>query len=381
MRRRAWRPDAVQITLLLAAMAGVSWLGFVSFAPNRILSGKSLPLWRVVGDGGLWVFILPAAAILAGALIPAGLARRVLCGAGGLALLLVTFCVAGQVATELVAGAPGPAARVSLGGAFWVLVLAGALAASDALGRLRQGRWWQMLALIMALALISFWALRGHFDDLSLLREWMNRREAFTAELARHLVLVAGALVPAILIGVPLGLLALRRPGVATALFAVLNLVQTIPSIALFALLIAPLTWAGVGGIGVAPALVALVLYALLPVARNTHAAFRQVPPAVIEAARGMGLTQGQILHRIALPLAMPVLLSGLRIVLVQLIGLTVVAALIGAGGLGTFVFQGLGQTATDLILLGALATIALALAADLVLRLAAHALRREGAA
>ncbi len=116
-----------------------------------------------------------------------------------------------------------------------------------------------------------------------------------------------------------------------------------------------------------------------MPVARSTEAAFLAVPPAVVDAARGMGMTGGQILRNVSLPLALPILLSGLRIVTIQLIGLAVVAALIGAGGLGTFVFQGLGQTATDLVLLGALSAIGLALLADGLLRSLTAALTGKG--
>ena len=171
-----------------------------------------------------------------------------------------------------------------------------------------------------------------------------------------------------------------RRPGLQGPVFAVLNILQTIPSIALFGLLIVPLSALvaavprlaayGIGGIGVTPAIIALVLYALLPVVRNTSVGLTGVDSAAIEAGRGMGMSPGQIFREIELPLALPVLLAGLRIVTVQAIGLAVVAALIGAGGLGTFVFEGLGQYAVDLVLLGALPAILLALAADFVLQI-----------
>ncbi len=193
---------------------------------------------------------------------------------------------------------------------------------------------------------------------------------------------------PALLIGMPLGLAALRRKQLEAPLFAVLNLLQTMPSIALFGLLLGPLSGLasavpalgalGIGGVGPAPAIIALVLYALLPIARNTLAGIGGVAPAAVDAARGMGMTPAQIFRRVEVPLALPVLLAGLRIVTVQAIGLTIVAALIGAGGLGSFVFEGLGQYATDLVLLGALPAILLALAADFLLRLAAASLRRR---
>jgi osmoprotectant transport system permease protein len=228
----------------------------------------------------------------------------------------------------------------------------------------------------------------GQFDALSIVREYENRRDVFTGEIERHCALVLGALLPALTLGVPLGLAVVRRPKLRGPLFATLNLLQTIPSVALFGLLIVPLSALaeavpavaaiGIRGIGFAPAIIALVLYSLLPVVRNTHAGFAGVDRAVIETAQGMGLTRRQIFRRVELPLAMPVLLAGLRIVTVQAIGLAVVAALIGAGGLGTFVFQGLGQDAVDLVLLGAVPAILLALAADFILQILTTFARRR---
>jgi osmoprotectant transport system permease protein len=221
-----------------------------------------------------------------------------------------------------------------------------------------------------------------------LAREYASRHDVFAAAFVRHIELVVAAILPALLIGVPLGLAALRRKRFEAPVFAVLNMLQTVPSIALFGLLIGPLSGLaaavpalgrlGVGGVGPAPAIIALMLYALLPIARNTLAGIGGVSPAALDAARGMGMTPHQVFWQVEAPLALPVLLAGLRIVTVQAIGLAVVAALIGAGGLGSFVFEGLGQYATDLVLLGALPAILLALAADFLLRLAAATLRRR---
>jgi osmoprotectant transport system permease protein len=154
-------------------------------------------------------------------------------------------------------------------------------------------------------------------------------------------------------------------------LLPVLNIVQTIPSIAMYGLMMVPLgllaasfplaASMGIRGIGTAPALLALFLYSLLPVVANVVVGLAQVPVQAVEAARGMGMTRGQILRNVELPLALPVILTGIRIVLVQNIGLAAIAALIGGGGFGTFIFQGLGQAATDLVLLGAVPTIILA--------------------
>ncbi len=254
-----------------------------------------------------------------------------------------------------------------------------AFALADGLRRLRAG---PVAAAAVALVLggaIGALAARGTFATLSVVQEYSSRQALFAAALTRHIALVAGAVGLGLVIGLPLGLGASRRPRLQGPLFALLNLLQTVPSIALFGLLIWPLAalaraaprlaaW-GIGGIGPAPAVIALVLYALLPIVRNTVAGISGVDPAVVDAARGVGLTRAQIFRRVELPLSLPILIAGLRIVIVQTIGLAVVAALIGAGGLGTFVFEGLGQDALDLVLLGALPAIALALAADLGLR------------
>jgi osmoprotectant transport system permease protein len=181
-------------------------------------------------------------------------------------------------------------------------------------------------------------------------------------------------------LGLPLTLLVLRRAAWRTIIFSSLNVLQTIPSIAIFGLLIAPLSglderWPllgelGIGGTGAAPAVIALTLYALLPLVRNFSTGIAEVPAAVKDAARGLGFDARQIFMKVELPLALSALISGLRIITVQSIGLAAVAALIGAGGLGTFVFEGIGQYALDLVLLGALPIIALALAADSGFRL-----------
>jgi osmoprotectant transport system permease protein len=210
----------------------------------------------------------------------------------------------------------------------------------------------------------------GRLDDLSLLKEYANRRDAFDAAGVRHLQIVAAALLPALALGVPLGVVAANRPRLAQALLGVLGVVQTLPSLALFALLIAPF------GVGLWPATIALTLYALLPVVQGTLAGLQQVSAPVLDAGTGMGMTARQLFWRVRVPLALPVLVSALRVTTVQLIGLAVVAALVGAGGFGALVFQGLASSALDLVLLGVLPVIALAAIADAALGLLALAVK-----
>src|SRR5262249_24296083 len=155
---------------------------------------------------------------------------------------------------------------------------------------------------VLAMATVLL-AQHGVFESLSLAREYTIRRDAFTTAFTRHLVLVAAALGPAVVIGFPLGVAAVRRPPLQVPLFATLNLLQTIPSIALFGLLIAPLSGLatafpalaalGISGIGAAPAIIALVVYALLPIVRSSVTAIGGVDPAVIDAARGTGVSRG----------------------------------------------------------------------------------------
>ena len=381
--------NQVLFTLVSASVAAVALSGFVGYAPNRLVSGRPVALSEAAS--------LPLTIVIAllGALLLAmcfAAQRRPLhyAGAGlAAALLLLVLFAAGGAASGLAPGAK-PAGRISLGAAFWTLVACAALAVVDALQRLGAGPAARILVVAAIGAGAVGLALAGTFDALSIAREYASRRQLFADALLRHIALVAGSVGPAIVIGFPLGVAAARRPRLQGPLFAILNMLQTIPSIALFGLLIVPLAALatavprlaalGVGGIGVAPAIVALVLYALLPVVRNTSAGLASVEAAVVEAGRGMGLTSRQIFWQVELPLALPVLLAGLRIVTVQAIGLAVVAALIGAGELGTFVFEGLGQYAVDLVLLGALPAIFLALAADFILQTLSAVLRRRGA-
>jgi osmoprotectant transport system permease protein len=203
------------------------------------------------------------------------------------------------------------------------------------------------------------------------MNEFRANQTQFWAQLLRHVQLTFGALAAGLLLGLPLGAACFLLPKIRQAVLYGLSLVQTIPSLALFGLLMVPLgfwaqnsAWArgvGISGIGAAPALIALILYNLFPIVANTVAGLHQVPAAVRDAARGLGLTRTQIFRQIDLPLAAPVVLTGVRVALVQTIGMVTVAAMIGGGGLGAFVFQGLGQTATDLVLLGALPTVAMA--------------------
>jgi osmoprotectant transport system permease protein len=193
-----------------------------------------------------------------------------------------------------------------------------------------------------------------------------HRAEIFVATLD-HLTLVVIAMVTAILIGVPLGMFIVQRPALRAIALGIASIFQTIPSLALFGFLI-PIPF--IGGIGKRTAIVALVLYALLPILRNTYVGLTTTDPAVLESAEAMGMTRAQILFRVRFPLALAVILAGIRTATIITIGVATVAAAIGAGGLGTFIFRGVALVSDSLILAGAIPAALLALLADFLLGL-----------
>jgi len=200
-----------------------------------------------------------------------------------------------------------------------------------------------------------------------------SHRVEVLAATREHLILVLISMAFATAIGVPLGLIIVGRPRLRAAALALASIFQTIPSLALFGFLI-PLPF--IGGIGAHTAIVALVLYALLPILRNTYVGLTSVDPAILEAAEGMGMTEQQILFRVRLPLASSFIMAGIRTAAVITIGIATIAAAIGAGGLGTFIFRGVAMVSDAVILAGAIPAAILALLADFLLGLLERRLR-----
>jgi osmoprotectant transport system permease protein len=360
-------------------------LPLLNVAPNRLVSGQGVALLDVliaVADSsmGLIGFGWLAATLLGMALglKPSRLARY---GVVTLAWAMVVGLVAltGAYAAHI-AHLQSPIARTSWGSGFWVLVLCLCLMAMDALHRLplglavRSGVWISLLC-----AVLGVLADAG-CEQLAIMKEYANHAETFMPAILRHLQIVVLALLPSLFLGLPLGWLLNRHVVWQRWLLPPLNIIQTIPSIALFGLLMVPLAWMaahwpglaelGVSGIGVAPAVVALTLYSLLPIVRGTQAGLAQVPSAVLDAAQGMGMNTWQIFWGAQLPLALPVVLAGVRSAAVQTVGLAAVAALIGAGGLGAIMFDGLFGNAQDVVLLGVLPILGMALVVNLLFAL-----------
>ena len=368
------RLDSLGAVLVAAGAAALFLLPFVVFKANRIVPGdpralsEVLPAWGALGCHA--VLTLAALAALWGSEARLRLAVALL----GIVAVALAAAAAGNALTP-----PGDAVvRVSPGAGFWVLMVCLGLLATDAATRLRPGPGLRVLFLAATLVVAGLTLAHGTFDHLSVMREYAVNATRFAREARQHLKLAFGSLGAAVLVGLPLGVLCHRRPGLRPGILGTLNVIQTIPAIALFGVLMAPLgalaaavplaDRLGIRGIGAAPAVVALFLYSLLPVVANTVAGLKRVSRAAVEAAHGMGMTDWQVLTSVELLLALPVILTGIRVVLVQNIGMVTVAALIGGGGLGAFVFQGIGQTAIDLVLLGAIPIVTLAFTAALTL-------------
>lgn len=202
---------------------------------------------------------------------------------------------------------------------------------------------------------------------------FMNRKDQVLNLTLEHLQITGTAVILAILVGVPLGILITRYKRLANPILGIANVFQTLPSLALFGLIIP------IMGIGRVPAIFVLFLYALLPIIKNTYTGINNVDPAIIEAGKGMGMTNSQILRMVKLPLALSVIMAGIRIATVINIGTTTIAALIGAGGLGDLIFRGISMDNAYLILSGAIPAALLALLIDWVLGIVERLLTPKG--
>ena len=448
------------IALLGAAVGLLALLSLPGFRPdwllfkaNRLVAGESFApfalsaMWTF-GLAGIWL-----GTALVGMFVPK--LRATLLSLLAAAALVVTLLFVGTATDGLLE--ESSRARVSLQGGVWLSVLAYYITLFAALHEAKGSAFRKILLVAPGLLIAFGIILSGQLSGLGLAQELSNQGEDFQAEVVRHLALAGTSVLLAVLIGIPAAIASARRDGVASIVLPTVSLLQTLPSLALFGLMLSPLaqlgrslslgrgllfivlgclpalllwvwargregkTWTfvfitltaalplglltiilavilndvfvalfsfsfaelnlgrglgaslqswGVRGIGTAPALIALTLYALLPIVRNTYTGIKEVPNAAIEAGRGMGMSPAQILRRVELPLALPLINEGLRASLVLTIGIATVAFLIGAGGLGTFIQRGISQVVPDLILLGAIPVIILALALDGLLRM-----------
>ncbi len=456
------RESVNPVTLLASAVGilGVLGTNWLLLKENRIVEGEAysafaLPL--------VWVSLLLGAWLALAVVSAVKFKGRpwVLGGLASAGLLLGIALISQGTETLLGEVANAERARVSPRGGVWLTLLAYYIGIFGTLGELRGPKWRSAAVVAPGLLGAALLLAFGALSDLGLAREFAVRGEDFVSEVVRHLALSGTSVLLAAAIGVPAAIQAARSDQVAAFVLPSASLLQTLPSLALFGLMLGPLAqlgngvsvgaallfilvglivtaaliWGfrrmrqmlsdalesvylgitvlvalvplalltvilavflndlivavfsfdfsglglpsltaslsalGVRGIGTAPALIALTLYALLPIVRNCYTGVKEVPRAAIEAGRGMGMNQRQILRRVELPLALPLIVEGLRASAVLTIGIATVAFLIGAGGLGTFIESGISQQVPDLILLGAIPIILLALLVDALLR------------
>ena len=451
----------------LVALVSVPGLrpGWLLFKANRLVAGEA---YAPFGLSSSWTLALAGVwglVALVGLLIPK--ARAWLLSLLAASALSIALLFIGAATNDLLVAARS-SARVSLQGGVWLSVLAYYITLFAALYEAK-GSTRKVLMVAPGLVIAAGLIFGGYLDGLGIAQELSNQGGDFRAEIVRHLALVGTSVSLAVIIGIPAAIWSARRSEAASFILPAVSLLQTLPSLALFGLMLSPLaqlgraltlqralvfvaiglvpalliglwlrsrkqlktpgwtlpvisltaflplalitvilavilndvfaalfsfnfddlnlgrglgaslqSW-GVRGIGTAPALIALTLYALLPIVRNTYTGIKEVPVAAIEAGRGMGMSPAQILRRVELPLAFALINEGLRASLVLSIGIATVAYLIGAGGLGTFIQRGIDQVVPDLILLGAIPVILLALALDGLLRLIGHYLTPRG--
>lgn len=357
---------------LLGVAAALLPTGLV-LRQTRIDRGVGVSLVDALGSWG-WAIVACwlALAVLAATRIPLK-ARGVAASAAAGLVPALALWRAGAFAASYAAGA-GDLSRVSLGLGFWLTAAAAYVAVFAATAWLEPGPLRAALS-YGPLAGVGALAAAGRLSDLGILKEYANNADAFGKQLALHLGYVGASAAIGLALGLALGLLAARKPASEPVVFGALNVLQVLPTLAFIGLLYPLLTHLserapvlaslGVRGVGWAPVVIVLAAYAVYPIARNTHAALTSLDPAVIDAARGIGMGTWRLLARVELPLAAPVVLAGLRVALVQTTAGAIIAGLVGGGGLGTFVFLGASETASDLMLLGVVPIVALALAFD----------------
>lgn len=359
--------SAALVLLLLMALYG---LPLLALAANRLAigvpahgaeaTGKTLHLVAGAGATGLLLLIGSRREMAATALVLLG------------AVLLLFLAGLGDGAKDLVAGGPR-AMRAGLASGAWIAIVV--LAIGIAWGVRDCGICGLGIGVAIALGVALFLAGRaGIFDHLSLAVEFQARRSLVAQSLIQHLVLAGGALALAIFLAIAVSL---WRRGQNLVEIAVSG-IQVVPAVALFGALVAltsallktvpALREAGFSALGPGPALVGIAAYLLLPLWRGLAAGLGGIDAAVLDAAEAIGLSRTQILIRVRLPLGAPVLIGALRVATVQSLGLATLGALVGAGGLGRIVFDGMAQFAPDLILLGALPIVGLSLMAETTL-------------
>lgn len=352
--------DRVAFAGAAIALAGVTLLPFAEFRANRIVSGETFRAWSSAGLLG-WLLVALTVACLGAAVLPLRYRGPGVLAAGVAGFSAWVFAVGGSAARLMPGG--DSAARVSIAGGAWLALVGIAIVWFQG-HHLTSSRAHVAAVAVAVAAVLAAWYLDG-LPKVSLVYEYRVQSDTFWTLVSNHIELSLGGVAIAAALGVPLGIASTRAAAVRATVIPAAGIVQTVPSLALYGLLVIPLGMLGLPTLGAVPALIALTLYALLPIVRNTYLGVSGVDPAIIDAGRGMGMGRGELLWRVEIPLALPLVLEGLRASLVMTVGIAAVMGIIGAQTLGVLVFQGFGSIAPDLVLLGAVPMVVIAIIAD----------------
>lgn len=348
--------------LLLSSIGAVAFLLFalVEHKPNRISHGMKYSSFEFLGILGsvillLWIILMFLA-------LYENKHKNIMVFVLASLLVISLFWIL-QLRTGVYIG-DSTSERISLSSGFYVQIFSIYMIFSTYTKRINEFKFIKVAGAVVIFGMLAYFMMTGAFDDLSLIKEYYIKETQFYDNLRIHGVLTLASVITGSIIAIPLGFIAYSKNKFENVIMVPLSIIETIPSLSLFGVLLIPLSGLGklpffdaigVSGIGWAPAFVALTLYTLLPIGRNTLTGFYSVDKNVIEAAEGMGMSKRQVLKRIEFPLAFPIIFAGIKIAFIQTIGGAVLAGLVGGGGMGTFVFLGLGEASPDLILLGVL--------------------------
>jgi len=347
-------------------VSSLLWQPVAAFKVNRLSRGVPMYLSNLTGFDA-WLLALALAVLILLALYldrrKAYSAIRVLRFFFSLLPALLVLCVSSSLGAFSAEGS----ARFGLGIGFWLSSLGAIMLTGD-----RKPSAYALLLMAVSLVLMMHF---GFADNISIYKEYLNRRSTFLSEVSNHLKLSFLSAAAAVVPGVLLGYMCHVSKRARTWVMGFINLVQVLPTLSLLGLIMLPLTslstsipllgQLGIRGIGFAPAFIALALYCLLPITLNTLAGFSSIDQKALYSAEAMGMTERQILVNIKIPLAFPVIFSGIRTAITQNVGNATIAGLVGGGGMGTLIFLGLSQAAPDLVLLGTIPVIILALVLD----------------
>lgn len=371
-------------TLLLLSLVGVASLLFmpiITYKPNRISQGFQYRSIEYLGGSVILIVVLWA--ILIGLSFYAKNKKNLLVFITSLVLFIGLFWTIQVNAKDYIESS---AARISLSSGFYIQMFLMYMLFSTYTEKIKGYRILKILGFSTIALVLGFLFLQGSFDDFSIIKEFYSKKSQFFNNLRIHAILTFSSVITGSLIAIPLGFLAYSKKNLEGKIMIPLSIIETIPSLSLFAIFLVPLSGLGklgffnaigVSGIGWAPAYLALTLYTLLPIGRNTLTGFYSVDRNIVQAAKGMGMSKSQVLGKIELPLAFPVIFTGIRIAFIQTIGGAVLAGLVGGGGMGTFVFLGLGEASPDLILLGVLPIVFFTIILDYLLKAFEKTMRR----